>query len=122
MAIGDYFKPEEFACKCDAGDQCAALKQIDMRLSLKLNGLRRELGEPIVINSGIRCEYWNEKKNGEPDSYHMKAMAVDVHCPSGTYMRRLLVLALKHNFTGIGIKKRMIHLDVRDEVAVIFGY
>lgn len=122
MPVGDYFKAEEFLCTCDRGAKCDAPKQIDMALLLKLNGIRRELGEPMHVNSGCRCPYWNGKVGGEPGSYHLEGKAADIACPNGDYMRRLIILALKHGITGIGIKKRMIHLDVRPTAPVVFGY
>lgn len=119
MPIGDYFKPEELKCGC-ADPKCDAA-QIDMTLLLKLNGLRREFGEGMVINSARRCAAWNLKVGGESHSWHLKGKAADVHCPDGIYMLRLALLALKHGFR-VGVKRRMLHLDVGDGPQVMFGY
>lgn len=119
MPIGNYFKPEEFQCGCGMS-KCGA-PQMDMTLVLKLNGLRREFGEAMHLNSASRCPAWNLKCGGAKDSFHLKGMAVDVRAPNGDYMRRLIVLALKHGFT-IGIMKHAVHLDTRPGPPIVFGY
>ncbi len=116
----DFFKPEEFRCKCDHGDECDAAP-VDMAAVLKLNGLRLEFGQAMTINSACRCAYWNQKQNGEDNSWHLVGKAFDIHCPDGIYMLRLVTLALKHGFR-VGIKKRMAHLDCGDGPQVIWGY
>lgn len=115
-----YFKISEFACLCGRADCDAA--PFDMETALKLDGLRLELGQPIKINSACRCSVQNTLVHGEKNSQHLLGRAVDIHSPNGIYMRRLVILAIKHGFSGIGIKKGMVHLDTRDGMSIIFGY
>lgn len=114
-----FFKPEEFSCKCGRAE-CDAVP-VDMTAALKLEGLRLEFGEPMHINSACRCAFQNGAVGGKSDSQHLFGRAFDIHCPDGVYMRRLIILALKHGFS-IGVKARMLHLDVRPGVPVVFGY
>ncbi len=115
-----FFKPEDFACKCGSAE-CEAPKP-DMALLMKLDGLRLELGEPIHITSGSRCLVHNAAVGGTPDSQHLLGRAADVPCGNGDYAYRLVKLAIKAGFTGIGIKSHMVHLDVRAGTPVLFGY
>lgn len=114
-----FFKLSEFRCTCGRAE-CDA-PAMDMTTLLKLEGLRLEFGEPMIVNSGSRCAFQNAKVGGAEASQHMLGRAVDIHCPDGSYMRRLLLLALKHGFS-IGVKKHMIHLDTRPGVPTVFGY
>ncbi len=115
-----YFKITEFDCPCGR-KECDATP-IDMETALKLDGLRRELGLPIQITSGSRCLFHNRSLESKDTSQHVLGRAIDIHCPDGIYMRRLVTLALKHGFTGIGIKDGMVHLDCRTSTPVMFGY
>jgi uncharacterized protein YcbK (DUF882 family) len=114
-----FFKISEFACRCGRPD-CDAVP-IDMELCLKLDGLRLELNQAIHINSGTRCPFENLRVDGTPDSQHLLGKAVDIHCPDGAYMFRILELAIKHGFKGIGVKPHTIHLDIRDDKSA-WGY
>lgn len=115
-----FFKPEDFACRCGRSECEAPL--IDMITALKLDGLRLEFGEPMIVDSGSRCQHQNQRVGGEKNSQHLLGKAVDIRCPDGLYLRRLLLLAIKHGFTGIGIKTHMMHLDTRMGLPVVFGY
>jgi uncharacterized protein YcbK (DUF882 family) len=120
--LTDYFTDDELACKCDRGDKCEARNlRLDPFFRMKINGIRRELGEAMVITSAIRCAYWNQKVGGALDSQHPKCNAVDVKSKAGDYMRRLIVVALKHG-VSIGIKRGMVHLDGRAGPPIVFGY
>lgn len=115
-----FFKMEDFDCKCDRKD-CDAVP-MDMVTVMKLEGLRREFGEKMFVNSGTRCRYWNEKKNGSENSQHLLGKAVDIRCPNGGYLARLVMMAIRHGFTGIGVAKGFVHLDTRPGEVVMFGY
>lgn len=115
-----FFKDDEFACKCGR-KECDAPK-MTMATVMKLDGIRVEMGLPIVINSGSRCAHHNKAEGGSENSYHLQGMAIDVHCPNGGYMIKLVSTAMKHGFTGIGVKKHMVHLDTRPGLPILFGY
>lgn len=117
----NYFSDDELACKCGR-PQCDA-KPMDMPTMMALNGLRLEFGFPMKVNSARRCKFWNAHPTvkGRVRSQHLDGTAVDIHCPDGIYMRRLIALALKHGFS-VGVKKRMLHLDTRGGPPVVFGY
>jgi len=121
--MSKYFKPSDFACKCDRGEKCNAVP-FDMETALKLDGLRVELQESIVITSGVRCAYWNEKQNGSPNSQHLLGKAIDINTShkGAQYAGRIIKIAIKIGFTGIGVSKSFIHLDIRPGALTIFGY
>ena len=111
----EFFQPFEFFCKCDKKN-CGAVP-VKPEVIAKLNAMRAEYGYAMAINSGSRCEYWNSKIGGVPSSQHLKGNAVDIRAVGiGKY--RLLELALKHGFTGVGIGQTFIHLDIREIAAV----
>ena len=84
------FKVSEFACKC-CGEN-----RIDQRILDMAQTIRDELGVPVKVNSGYRCETHNRNvggvnkkydKNGKlisKGSNHMYGLAADLSCSLGS--------------------------------------
>lgn len=71
----NYFGDDEFKCECGCGcDVCQELKDL-------ANRVREMYGYPLVISSGFRCEYQNEKDGGIPTSNHKIGQAADMYSP-----------------------------------------
>lgn len=119
-----HFSREEFACSFT--NNCA----MDSEMVEKLEALREEFGQPMRLSSAYRDPKLHPRERTKPNGpgYHGKGMAVDVliHGPDAI---RLLKLAIKHGFNGIGINQRndfsqrFIHLDTRSpEKSAIWSY
>lgn len=74
----EYFTREEFRCKC-GGRYCngfpAEPKENLVRIA---NQLRKSLGVPVDVISGLRCETWNRLQGGVTNSQHMYGEAMDI--------------------------------------------
>lgn len=75
----EHFKVSEFTCKCGCGYNVIDQKVIDMAETL-----RQELGVPVRVNSGCRCEKHNSKVGGVKGSKHVKGKACDLSCSLGS--------------------------------------
>ena len=75
----EYFDREEFRCKC-GGKYCngfpAEPKEAMVRIA---DQLRKNLGVPITIVSGIRCKQHNANVKGVATSQHMYGEAADIY-------------------------------------------
>ena len=71
------FKVSEFACKC-CGENL-----IDQRVLDMAQIIREELGVPVRVNSGYRCEEHNRRVGGVKGSKHTKGQAADLACKLG---------------------------------------
>ena len=82
-----YFKPDEFRCKC-GGKYCngfpAEPKEQLVRIA---DQLRKNLGVPITIVSGLRCPTWNQIQGGVADSQHQYGEAADIYCSGISQLR-----------------------------------
>ena len=97
----------EFQCR-----HCGAVK-IDPELVRRLQKMRDEIGQPLIINSGYRCETHNRAIGGAKDSQHLYGRAADVSCPS-IQVGRLHTLAEKHfSDGGVGKYPGYVHVDTR---------
>lgn len=53
------------------------------KTAIWMDKVREELGTPIVITSGYRCQELNDKIGGSPNSAHTEALAADFVCLDG---------------------------------------
>lgn len=108
-----YFGRHEFACKCG---RCGGYPVEPQRQLVEvLDDFREEIGEPVYINSGIRCAEHNANVDGASQSRHMLyGDAADIRC-DGMTPREMYNIAerLLPNSGGIGIYNWGIHIDTR---------
>lgn len=102
------FTEREFRCKHTG--RC----EMDARFMARLQRLRDEYGKAMQVNSGYRDpSHPDEAKKAAP-GVHCLGRAVDIGV-QGADAVRLVALAVKHGFTGIGVQQqggsRFIHLD-----------
>ena len=83
------FQVSEFACKC------CGQNHIDQRVLDMAQTIRDELGVPVRVNSGYRCEEHNRRVGGVMKKYdkagkliskgsnHMYGLAADLSCSLG---------------------------------------
>ena len=83
----EYFTRDEFKCKC-GGKYCKGYPhEPDERMVRIVNQLRKNLGVPITIVSGLRCKTWNAIQNGHAQSQHMYGEAADIYARGVTQSR-----------------------------------
>ena len=109
----EYFSVDELKCK--GTDEC----EMDEGFMKKLEALRHEFNEPMIVSSGYRHESYNQVIGGAKNSPHLYGKAVDIVI-SGKSAYRLMKLAIEHGFTGIGVsqrgphEKRFLHIDTME--------
>ena len=118
------FSRAEFACKCGSG-KCEAVP-MDYHFMKCLQALRTHIGEPFTVTSGYRCTAY-EAAIGGSGKNHPKGMAVDINT-SKAAASKIVVLANRYGFTGIGAKlsgdnkDRFIHLDTTHQHLTVWTY
>ena len=102
------FRLSEFACKCGCG-----YANPHPELVRRLQGLRGDIGRPVVILSGCRCKAHNLSVGGRPQSYHLFGWAADIIVPN-MELEKLAKLC-RERFDGVGVyyQKKYVHVDVR---------
>lgn len=104
----NYFTEEELSCPC-----CGENKFSEETLK-KFNKLRHDLGRPLPMSSGYRCEAYNALKGYTQT--HATGQAGDLNV-SHELAFDIVALASDYGFTGVGVsqkgnvKGRFIHLD-----------
>lgn len=105
----NYFKPEEFKCKCgkcDGGSMDAAFVE-------KLNQARHLAQIPFVITSAFRCEQHNKNVGGKPNSAHLRGKAVDLKFKDSQSAFKILQALISVGFNRVGYnqKNSFFHVD-----------
>lgn len=71
------FEPEEFRCPCG---KCTGypdrMKQVELD---HIQTIRDHYGKPMIITSGLRCKYENQRVGGVSNSGHLTGYAVDFY-------------------------------------------
>ena len=110
-----WFKRAEFRCKC-GGRYCNGYPvEIDAGMVKIADQIRARIGNPIPINSGLRCKVHNANVGGVSNSQHLYGNAADLGCPSGCTPEQMASIAesIMGNTGGIGIYSWGIHIDTR---------
>ncbi len=122
----DYFKPAEFACPC------CGLYLMDDRLLGAIDHLRAAYGKPLILESAYRCPKHNKEIPGSaPDSKHMSGEAVDLKISRLNSFELGFLLQIIFSdyrslgvskFSGFGMGKNRLHIDVRRGDPAAWGY
>jgi len=114
--LSAHFKLNEFSCQCDECNETLVAPILVHCCEV----LRVAMNEPLKITSGYRCPPHNLAVGGEPNSFHMQGMAVDIRTLSKKNMDLMYIYASK--IADIGAIGRYIdqngnlsrlHIDVR---------
>ena len=126
--LSTHFSKWEFKCPCP---KCIRKKvNVSSKLLFKLEmmimiiDISIEEHRPMIVNSGNRCEEYNKKIGGFPNSPHIPnpdGEAVDIKVKGMTPIE-LGLIAEEVGGLRIGIGKRYIHLDIRPPCPSKFWY
>ncbi|QDP48776.1 MAG: putative peptidase M15 [Prokaryotic dsDNA virus sp.] len=108
-----YFSEKELACKC--GNCGKGADDMSPSFMAKLEAIREELGFPLPVTSGFRCQAHNAKVSSTGlHGPHTTGHAVDIKVNRAQAVK-FLRAALNHGMTGIGVSQkgraRFIHVD-----------
>lgn len=122
--INEYFKYSEFDCKCGKCERPQGVPS--QELVDILTKIRKHYNQPVIINSGYRCEAHNKAVGGSANSQHFKGSAVDIivkNTPTESVWEYVLEkwgdddlgLAIKRNKSNI--YAGFVHIDTRGKKA-----
>ena len=112
--LSEHFEAWEFECPC-----CGQLPEqgISQELLSRLEALRARIGRPVNVSSGYRCPKRNAQlANAAPESLHLTGEAADIWV-AGIDPPAVLLHAHAVGFTGLGLYRTHVHVDVRPNLA-----
>lgn len=73
-----YFSRAEFKCQC-GGKYCNGFPAEPAEETVRMaDEIRKRVGVPLTVNSGLRCKQHNAEVGGVPNSLHTTGQAVDL--------------------------------------------
>ena len=112
-----YFKREEFRCHC-AGKYCNGFPvEPEEKMVRAVDEIRRRLGIPVSIGSGVRCQKHNAAVGGVSNSKHLLGKAADLHSAASPAKMKEVAEEVMGNTGGIGLYDWGIHVDTREVYA-----
>ena len=116
MSQFKYFKLEDFDCQ-ETGENEMSIEFIE-----RLDGLRSVCGFPFIVTSGYRSPNHSIEAKKEQPGQHAQGIAADIKVVGGAQRRLLVEKALEMGFTGVGVDKNFIHVDIRTTTPVLWVY
>lgn len=115
-----YFNEKELRCHC--GHCGGHPHKFDKKFLKALTAYREAIAVPMTITNGLRCDYWNRKVGGIPQSKHKFGRAVDFIVTDNILKKHLIALVViwcRKNPTGFSytgekgkIMEGVIHIDL----------
>jgi len=105
------FSRHEFACKCGCGFGLGD-GDVSSVLVVLLEKIREDVGGPVRLNSGCRCETHNKNEGGAEFSTHPLGQAADIQVEGGRHRFIVQRSAHKHGAEGVGTARTFVHVDV----------
>ena len=107
----EYFKEEEFMCKCGCG-----INNYNKDTARMLDQARKVANIPFKINRACSCPSHNKKVGGSDTSSHIstkkiECTAFDISCTNSNDRFKMIEALYLVGFNRIGIAKSFIHVD-----------
>lgn len=111
-----HFDESEFRCRETGANE------IKPELIHALDELRERCGFPFVITSGYRHPSHSAEVNKPRPGRHTEGIAADIKVNNGFERMNIVHEALKMGFSGIGVHREFVHLDMRTSTPVLWTY
>lgn len=111
-----YFSRDEFKCS-ETGNN-----EIQDEFVHALDKLREECGFPFAITSGYRDPSHSVEAKKEKAGQHTLGIAADIAVSGGSQRFIIVSKALELGFSGIGVARTFVHVDIRTSQPVLWCY
>tara|TARA_R110002074_G_scaffold91272_4_gene199700 strand:+ start:13544 stop:13894 length:351 start_codon:yes stop_codon:yes gene_type:complete len=116
MSDFKYFNREEFDCQ-ETGEN-----KISDEFIHKLDKLRESCGFSFTITSGYRSSKHSIEQRKAKAGTHAQGIAADIKVSGGAQRMKIVEEALALGFTGVGVAKTFVHVDIRETTPVLWCY
>lgn len=117
MSDYKYFKIEDFNCQ-ETGEN-----RMEHEFVKKLDDLRETCGWAFNVTSGYRDPSHSvERHKPNGGGTHSQGIAADIRVLNGKQRHEIVKHAMQMGFTGIGIAKTFVHVDIRENTPVVWTY
>ena len=111
-----HFRLDEFNC------QHTGKNEMKPEFLEKLDDLREACEMPFIITSGYRAPEHPIEARKTVAGTHAQGIACDISARNGVERGRIVKHAIELGFTGIGVAKTFVHVDIRKGPLVVWDY
>lgn len=111
-----FFKRSDFDC------QQTGENRMEDEFIHKLDALREKCGWPFFVTSGYRDPSHSIERKKSKGGTHTMGIAADIRVTNGKQRHEIVKHAMAMGFTGIGIAKTFVHVDMREDTPVLWAY
>ena len=112
----EYFNIKEFDCQETGNNEmCPYFLE-------KLDDLRHYCNMPFHITSGYRDPTHSIEAAKSKPGTHAQGIAADIKATNGYERFKIVEIAFRMGFTGIGVAKTFVHVDTRQTRPVMWTY
>jgi zinc D-Ala-D-Ala carboxypeptidase len=111
-----YFSRDEFKCS-ETGNN-----EIQDEFIHALDKLRESCGFPFAITSGYRDPSHSVEAKKEKAGQHTLGIAADIAVSGGSQRFIIVSKAMELGFSGIGVARTFVHVDIRTSQPVLWCY
>jgi zinc D-Ala-D-Ala carboxypeptidase len=111
-----YFSRDEFKCS-ETGNN-----EIQDEFIHALDQLRESCGFPFAITSGYRDPSHSVEAKKEKAGQHTLGIAADIAVSGGSQRFIIVSKAMELGFSGIGVARTFVHVDIRTSQPVLWCY
>ena len=111
-----FFSRNEFKCS-ETGNN-----EIQDEFIHALDQLRESCGFPFAITSGYRDPSHSVEAKKEKAGQHTLGIAADIAVSGGSQRFIIVSKALELGFSGIGVARTFVHVDIRTSQPVLWCY
>lgn len=116
MSEYKYFEISDFDCQ-ETGEN-----RMEPEFIEKLDELREACGFPFIITSGYRSPEHSIERRKKAPGTHAQGIAADIKVSNGSQRYKIIEMAHKMRFGGIGVAKTFVHVDIREKTPVLWCY
>lgn len=102
-----HFRAYEF----DSPDSPGSGLMMNQEFVERLDKMRDAMGMPLSVVSGFRTPTHNNAVGGEPNSAHLRGLAVDFAAIGSSSRASIIIAAVQAGFSRIGIGTSFVHID-----------
>jgi len=109
------FNPDiDVRLKCTCGKILCDERSVSQFVLNKIQLIRDDMGQPLKVNSGGRCQYHPNEVHRTTPADHQNCMGIDIAVSGGLMRGKLIKLGLDYGFNAIGVYSTFVHLGYRE--------
>lgn len=94
-------------------------RSVNQQVLNRVQQIRNDLGKPLTVNSGGRCQYHPDELHRITPADHQNCCGIDIAVSGGEMRGQLVAMGLDYGFNAIGVAKNFVHFGFRADCKLV---